>query len=154
MFRILNKFNFMLFITLLFLFIVIPTAELVLLLMLGVRIGWMPTLGLIVFTGILGATLARQQGLSILQKIQTELQNGRPPALEMVEGALVVIGGMVLLTPGIITDGLGFALLVPGIRRFIAQKIQKYFTKSFTSGKGFTSRSFRSRNKDDDIIDV
>ena len=143
----------MLFVTLLFLFIVIPTAELVLLMMLGVRIGWMPTLGLIVFTGILGATLARQQGLSILRKIQTEMQNGRPPALEMVEGAMIVIGGMVLLTPGIITDGLGFALLVPGIRRAIANKIQKHFTESFTTGKGFSS-SFRSRKKDDDVIDV
>ena len=144
----------MLFVTLLFLFIVIPTAELVLLMMLGVRIGWMPTLGLIVFTGILGATLARQQGLSILRKIQTEMQNGRPPALEMVEGAMVVIGGMVLLTPGIITDGLGFALLVPVIRRSIANKIQKHFTESFTTGKGFASSSFRSRKKDDDVIDV
>ena len=144
----------MLFVTLLFLFIVIPTAELVLLMMLGVRIGWMPTLGLIVFTGILGATLARQQGLSILRKIQTEMQNGRPPALEMVEGAMVVIGGMVLLTPGIITDGLGFALLVPGIRRFIANKIQKHFTESFTTGKGFASSSSRSRKKDDDVIDI
>ena len=144
----------MLFVTLLFLFIVIPTAELVLLMMLGVRIGWMPTLGLIVFTGILGATLARQQGLSILRKIQAEMHNGRPPALEMVEGAMVVIGGMVLLTPGIITDGLGFALLVPGIRRSIANKIQKHFTESFTTGKGFASSSFRSRKKDDDVIDV
>ena len=144
----------MLFVTLLFLFIVIPAAELVLLMMLGVRIGWMPTLGLIVFTGILGATLARQQGLSILRKIQTEMQNGRPPALEMVEGAMVVIGGMVLLTPGIITDGLGFALLVPGIRRFIANKIQKHFTESFTTGKGFGSSSSRSRKKDDDVIDI
>ena len=144
----------MLFVTLLFLFIVIPAAELVLLMMLGVRIGWMPTLGLIVFTGILGATLARQQGLSILRKIQTEMQNGRPPALEMVEGAMVVIGGMVLLTPGIITDGLGFALLVPGIRRFIANKIQKHFTESFTTGKGFASSSSRSRKKDDDVIDI
>ena len=144
----------MLFVTLLFLFIVIPAAELVLLMMLGVRIGWMPTLGLIVFTGILGATLARQQGLSILRKIQTEMQNGRPPALEMVEGALVVIGGMVLLTPGIITDGLGFALLVPGIRKFIANKIQKHFTESFRTGKGFASSSSRSRKKDDDVIDI
>lgn len=144
----------MLFVTLLFLFIVIPAAELVLLMMLGVRIGWMPTLGLIVFTGILGATLARQQGLSILRKIQTEMQNGRPPALEMVEGAMVVIGGMVLLTPGIITDGLGFALLVPGIRKFIANKIQKHFTESFTTGKGFASSSSRSRKKDDDVIDI
>tara|TARA_B100001093_G_scaffold259864_1_gene248405 strand:- start:3069 stop:3500 length:432 start_codon:yes stop_codon:yes gene_type:complete len=143
----------MLFVTLLFLFIVIPTAELVLLLMLGVRIGWMPTMGLIVFTGILGATLARQQGLSILRKIQTEMQNGRPPALEMVEGAMVVIGGMVLLTPGIITDGLGFALLVPGIRGAIANKIQKHFTESFKTGKAFSSSS-RSRKKDDDVIDV
>jgi UPF0716 protein FxsA len=72
----------------------------------------------------------------------------------MVEGAMVVIGGMVLLTPGIITDGLGFALLVPGIRRSIANKIQKHFTESFTTGKGFASSSFRSRKKDDDVIDV
>ena len=144
----------MLFVTLLFLFIVIPTAELVLLMMLGVRIGWMPTLGLIVFTGILGATLARQQGLSILRKIQTEMQNGRPPALEMVEGAMVVIGGMVLLTPGIITDALGFALMIPVIRRSVAHKIQKYFTESFTISKGFPSSSSRSRKKDDDVIDV
>ena len=66
--------------------------------MLGVRIpDGCRLLVLIVFTGILGATLARQQGLSILQKIQTEMQHGRPPALEMVEGAMIVIGGMVLL---------------------------------------------------------
>ena len=88
----------MLFSRLLFLFIVIPLAELILLLQIGARIGPMPTLGLIVLTGLVGASLARQQGLSILRKIQSEMQSGRPPALEMVEGAMVVVGGIVLLT--------------------------------------------------------
>ena len=73
---------------LLLLFVLIPIIELYLLLQLGARIGFMPTLGLIVLTGALGATLARMQGLSALAKIQNELKSGRPPAMEMVEGAL------------------------------------------------------------------
>ena len=71
----------MLFSRLLFLFIVIPLAELILLLQIGARIGPMPTLGLIVLTGLVGASLARQQGLSILRKIQSEMQSGRPPCI-------------------------------------------------------------------------
>lgn len=97
----------------LLLFVFLPMVELYLLIMLGSRIGAMPTIGLIVFTGVLGATLARQQGLSVLSKIQREMASGNPPTQELVEGALIVVGGIVLLTPGIITDLFGFSLLVP-----------------------------------------
>ena len=100
----------------LFLFIFLPMVELYLLIMLGSRIGAMPTIGLIVLTGIIGATLARQQGLSVLSKIQREMASGKPPTQELVEGALIVVGGIVLLTPGIVTDIFGFSLLFPPVR--------------------------------------
>jgi len=101
----------------LLLFIFLPMVELYFLIMLGSRIGAMPTIGLIVLTGIIGATLARQQGLSVLSKIQREMSSGKPPAQELVEGALIVVGGIVLLTPGIITDIFGFSLLIPPFRK-------------------------------------
>ncbi len=139
---------------LLFLFIVVPIAELYLLVQVGSRIGLMPTLGLIVLTGFVGATLARWQGLSILSKIQNELRSGRPPALEMLEGAMIVIGGIVLLTPGILTDLFGFSMLIPRIRKSLAKKIQNNFSKSFTTFSNPHSKSSNFKSSDDDVIDV
>ena len=139
---------------LLFLFIVVPIAELYLLVQVGSRIGLMPTLGLIVLTGFVGATLARWQGLSILSKIQNELRSGRPPALEMLEGAMIVIGGIVLLTPGILTDLFGFSMLIPRIRKSLAKKIQNSFSKSFTTFSNPHSKSSNFKSSDDDVIDV
>ena len=141
---------------LLLLFVLIPIIELYLLLQLGARIGFMPTLGLIVLTGALGATLARQQGLSALAKIQNELKSGRPPAMEMVEGALIVVGGIVLLTPGILTDLFGFALMIPKFRKSFAERLKRGFGSSFvrTSTSGFPVHGSNFKKKDDDVIDV
>ncbi len=142
----------------LFLFILIPIAELYLLIMLGARIGFLPTLGLIVFTGILGASLARQQGLSTLAKIQNELRHGRPPTDKLIEGALIVVGGIVLLTPGIITDLFGFALMVPNFRKSLAVNLKKSFEGNFFTTRPSTrqqtdeKKSFK--NSRDDVIDV
>ena len=105
---------------LLLLFVFLPMIELYLLIMLGARIGPMPTIGLIVLTGVIGASLARQQGISTLAKIQNELKQGRAPTQELVEGAMIVVGGLVLLTPGILTDLFGFSMMIPGIRRSLA----------------------------------
>ena len=113
----------------LFLFIFLPMVELYLLIMLGSRIGAMPTIGLIVLTGIIGATLARQQGLSVLSKIQREMASGKPPTQELVEGALIVVGGIVLLTPGIVTDIFGFSLLVPPVRKIVCRSLTRAFSK-------------------------
>ena len=141
----------------LFLFIFLPMIELYLLIMLGSRVGAMPTIGLIVLTGVLGATLARQQGLSILSKIQREMASGKPPTNELVEGALIVVGGIVLLTPGIVTDIFGFSLLIPPIRKAISQRLTNSFAKKVSKATGFSQmkNGFSSFRKDsDDVIDV
>ena len=140
---------------LLLLFVFLPMIELYLLIMLGARIGPMPTIGLIVLTGILGATLARQQGLSTLAKIQNELKSGRPPTQELVEGAMIVVGGLVLLTPGILTDLFGFAIIVPGIRRSLAKQFKIKLPQGFSSTtSGFRAGTEKDRKQDDDVIDV
>ena len=139
---------------LLLLFVFLPMIELYLLIMLGARIGPMPTIGLIVLTGVIGATLARQQGLSTLAKIQNELKQGRAPTLELVEGAMIVVGGLVLLTPGILTDIFGFAMMVPGFRRSLAKQFKVRIPNGFSStSTGFRAQS-NSDKKDDDVIDV
>jgi UPF0716 protein FxsA len=138
---------------LLLLFVFLPMIELYLLIMLGARIGPMPTIGLIVLTGILGATLARQQGLSTLAKIQNELRQGRAPTQELAEGAMILVGGLVLLTPGILTDIFGFAMLVPGIRKSLAKQFKVRFPKGFTSTSTGSQAGSKSR-RDDDVIDV
>ena len=142
------------FIRLLFLFIFIPIAELYLLIQLGARIGFAPTLGLIVFTGILGASLARQQGLSTLLRIQNELKHGRPPTDELIEGAMIVVGGIVLLTPGILTDLFGFALMIPKFRRSIALSLKKSFGSNFSSAQSAKKDKNSFKNSRDDVIDV
>ena len=138
---------------LLLLFVFLPMIELYLLIMLGARIGPMPTIGLIVLTGILGATLARQQGVSTLAKIQNELKQGRAPTQELVEGAMIVVGGLVLLTPGILTDIFGFAMLVPGIRKSLAKQFKVRFPQGFASASAGFQAGAKPR-KDDDVIDV
>jgi len=141
----------------LLLFVFLPMVELYLLIMLGSRIGAMPTIGLIVLTGIIGATLARQQGLSVLMKIQREMAAGKPPTQKLVEGALIVVGGIVLLTPGIITDIFGFSLLMPPVRQALCRSLTQAFTKKVGKASGFarSSKDSNSFRKDpDDIIDV
>ncbi len=123
------------------------------LIILGSRIGPMPTIGLIVLTGIIGATLARQQGLSTLAKIQNELKQGRAPTQELVEGAMILVGGLVLLTPGILTDIFGFAMMVPSIRKSLAKQFNVRIPKGFTSTNAGFQAGSKSR-QDDDVIDV
>ena len=93
---------------LLLLFVLVPALELVLLIELGQRIGTLPTLGLIVLTGVVGASLARSQGLRVLQELQRETEAGRLPAEPLVDGALILVAGALLVTPGVLTDAFGF----------------------------------------------
>ncbi|MGJ0489328.1 FxsA family protein [Methylobacter sp.] len=109
-------------IALLFL-LVVPFVEIYLLLQVGGIIGAVPTIFLVVLTAVLGAWLLKQQGLATLQRFQSSLAQGTLPAYEMVEGPILLVGGALLLTPGFITDIMGFACLIPQLRRKIAQYV-------------------------------
>ncbi len=104
---------------LLLLFILVPLAELFLLIEIGKLIGTLATLTIIVCTGILGAFLARRQGIGVLQQIRIELANGRLPATQLADGIIILLAGAVLITPGVLTDVLGFLCLIPASRKII-----------------------------------
>lgn len=127
------------FLRLLTLFIVLPIVELAILIQVGQAIGVWWTLAIVVATGFVGASLARRQGLRAWLAIQTELQQGRAPAGALVDGLLILIGGIVLLTPGILTDLFGFALLVPATRSAFKRTLRRRFERAIQRGEaGFT----------------
>jgi UPF0716 protein FxsA len=103
--------------------LIIPFLEIYLLLQVGGIIGAFPTIFLVVFTAVLGAWLLRQQGFATFQRLQANLAQGKIPAYEMIEGPIILVGGALLLTPGFITDTMGFICLIPQFRRKIAQYI-------------------------------
>lgn len=106
---------------LLLLFTSVPLIELALLLWIGGRIGVLPTVALILATGVAGASLARLQGLATWRRFQAALAAGRLPGRELLEGLLILVAGALLLTPGVLTDAVGFLLLVPPARRRIVR---------------------------------
>lgn len=101
---------------LLLLFILVPAAELAILIELGSRIGTVPTLGLIAVTGVLGAALARWQGLGVLRSAQEQMRRGELPAGSIADGMMILTAAALLLTPGVLTDAFGFLLLLPQFR--------------------------------------
>ncbi len=113
------------FIKLLLLFIIVPILEIYVLLEVGNTIGLGATILLVFATGIAGAHLARTQGLSLMNKIQKELADGRMPTEELLDGAMVLSGGLLLLTPGFCTDLAGFSLLAPFSRIVIKRWLKK-----------------------------
>lgn len=105
---------------LLLLFLIIPAIEIALFIQVGGVIGVLATLLLIVTTAVLGAALLRMQGLHTLARVQQVTRRGEVPAVELVEGLMLLISGALLLTPGFFTDTIGFAVLLPAVRRSIA----------------------------------
>ena len=98
-----------------------------LLITVGGHLGALPTIGLVMFTAVVGLALLRSQGLATLTRGMGRLQRGEVPALEVAEGLLLAVAGALLITPGFVTDGLGFFLLVPAARGLIATRLAKHF---------------------------
>jgi len=109
------------------LFLVLPIVEIVILIKIGsdAMLGPLWTIFLVVLTAIVGAFLLRQQGLSTLARLKSNMSQGKIPAQEMVEGVLLAVGGALLMTPGFVTDTMGFFCLLPFSRQFIAKNIMK-----------------------------
>jgi len=117
------------------LFVLTPLVELAILIYLGTIIGALYTILIVVATGILGAFMARNQGLATLSRIRSNFEHGIIPSNELFHGALILAGGLLLLTPGVITDIVGFAVLVPQTRRLIGRWILSLIRRRIERGE-------------------
>ncbi len=126
------------FFVLLVLFIVVPIAELYVIIQVGQAIGVLPTIGLLLLDSVLGLVLVRTQGRSAWRRFAATVNAGRPPAREALDGALVLLGGALLLAPGFLTDLLAVLLLLPAtralVRRAAARRLLERMVVAFTVG--------------------
>ena len=120
------------------LFFALPLIEIYFLIQVGEVIGALPTILLVVLTAVLGAFLLRQQGLSTLARFQQSVGKGEVPATALLEGVMLLIGGVLLMTPGFFTDAIGFACLLPFSRQWLAKRMVSKVTvrhsQTFDSG--------------------
>lgn len=119
---------------LLFLFIVVPIVEIYILIQVGQVIGGWTTVLLILLTSAVGAYLAKTQGRITWQRMQMELSNGRPPGDSLLDGISVLIGGILLLTPGFVTDAMGLVLLLPITREPIKRVMRRWLEQQLRKG--------------------
>ncbi len=126
------------FYIILFLFIAMPVAEISLLINVGEAIGGLNTILFVIFTAILGAYLVKAQGIATINNLQQEMNAGRVPAMQIAEGVALLFAGAVLLTPGFITDAIGFSLLIPPVRQSMIKWVMKQgIIKTQTATTGF-----------------
>jgi len=119
---------------LILLFTVMPVIELFILIEMSKTINIWTTIGLVLLTGVAGAYLAKSEGKVIITRIKAELDQGSVPGNQLLNGLCVLIGGALLLTPGLITDILGLSLVFPGTREIYKVFIKKKFSKMIESG--------------------
>lgn len=134
------------------LFLVVPLVELYLLIEVGQVIGALPTIGLCVLTAVLGGVLLRFQGLQTMMRAQASLARREVPALEMLEGVALAVGGLLLMTPGFATDALGFLCLLPWSRRALIRGLlrrsQVHYGPAGAAGDRYTIEGeFRRRDR-------
>ncbi len=136
---------------LLVLFTLVPIVELTLLVWLGQRIGFWPTVGIVAGTALLGSFLAHREGLAALERFRSRLASGAVPGTELTDGLIILVAGALLLTPGILTDLVGFLGLLPPtralIRRAVTKRFQHTLVPSATWGESTTAR-------EPDVVDV
>lgn len=120
---------------LLLLFIFVPIIEIGLFIQVGGYLGLWPTIALVLITAFVGASLVRSQGLQTLMSVQTRVQQGELPAQQILEGVMLAVAGVLLLTPGFMTDALGMLVLLPAPRAVIAKYLMsKMVVKSVGGG--------------------
>ncbi len=146
-----------LFFVLLCVFIALPWLELYILLRINVAFGLANTLGLIILTGVVGAALARWQGFQVITRVQDALRQGTVPALDLLDGLLIMCAALVLVTPGLITDTVGFLLLIPPARHVIRTALLRGLKKRFVTHTRVDlsgQRTQQAREDDKDVIEV
>jgi UPF0716 protein FxsA len=122
-------------------FLLVPIAEIYVLIKVGSVIGAFPTIALVVFTAVLGSILIRAQGLATLARVRTSMARGEVPAMELVEGVCLLVAGALLLTPGFVTDSIGFMLLIPTLRRNMILAVLERGVLRAATGVGASARA-------------
>ncbi len=128
---------------LLFLFTLVPLVELYLLIRLGTYVGAVDTIAIVIGTGVAGGLLAKSQGLAVLDRIRAELNQGRLPAESLLDGLLILIAGTMLITPGLLTDGLGLLLLIPWSRKVFKSWLKGRIQEKISAGEIHISTHLR-----------
>lgn len=118
------------------LFIIVPIIEITVLMQVGELIGAWPTVAIVIISAWLGAKYVRQQGLATLQSVQTKMAQGEMPSSEIVTGLMLLVAGVLLVTPGFVTDIFGLSLLIPAFRNALANSVQKHMKTSQGSAFG------------------
>lgn len=111
----------------LLIFLAVPVIEIALFIAVGERIGLWTTIGIVILTAVVGTTLLRMQGLAVLSQARADLESNRLPVAGIIDGVFLLVAAVLLLTPGFLTDTLGFLLFVPQIRRAIGRSIISWF---------------------------
>ncbi|MDB4597681.1 FxsA family protein [Candidatus Pseudothioglobus singularis] len=137
-------------------FVVVTLAEIYVLVSVGQAIGGLSTVLLVVITAFIGSSLLRQQGWSTMAKAQQSMSEGRTPAMEMMEGVVILVSGILLLTPGFLTDALGLLGLMPWsrsyfINHFLEKNAERVFKQRNSVFINRTNNSEKKSNKDDTI---
>lgn len=124
--------------------ILVPLAEIATFIWVGGWIGALPTIALVVGISVFGLWLLRHQGLGMLRKAQAAMDRGEMPVAEVADGALIVLAGLLMVTPGLLTDALGLLLLVPAIRRLLGAGIMRW-AKANVNVQGMSASTSYSR---------
>lgn len=119
---------------LILLFLLTPAVELAVLIQVDQLIGFGPTIGLIVATGLVGSYLARREGVSTWQRLNRRLAAGEVPGNELVDGIIILVAGALLITPGVLTDVIGFLGLIPLSRTFVRNILMRRFKSKLEDG--------------------
>jgi UPF0716 protein FxsA len=124
----------MILISLLAAFIILPVLELTVLFRVHESLGLGNTLAIVIFTGVAGAFLAKAQGILVMARMRRDLAEGRMPAPQLMDGMMILIAGVLLITPGLITDATGFLLLVPAVRAAIRVWLRQKLEEKLRNG--------------------
>lgn len=121
-------------------FTVTPVVELFVLIKIGSRIGALNTVAVVIVTGAAGALLARAQGMAVIYRIRDSVNNGLMPGEEILNGIMILCGGVLFLTPGFITDLLGFFMLIPVTRKYLKVRLREKIRRMIDDGRIITLR--------------
>jgi len=127
-------------------FLVVPLAELYVIIQVGSAIGALNTVALLLLMGLAGGWLMKREGLGVLRRVQSQLAQGRAPGTELVDGFLILFGGALMLSPGFLTDALGLALLVPPARALVRRALTRRFQARIDGGRGVRGLGDRGRD--------